>query len=120
MALITIQGVELPTPSDYTALTADIVDSGRNVQGKTVAQVVRSDVTKITVNWKYLTVKQWSDILKIFKSNFFVDVLYYDKVEMKYQTKTFYISDRQGGLAQLDKNGVPVAWLNCGFSLVEE
>lgn len=119
MALVTIQGVEIPTPSEYTALTADIVDSGRNAQGTTVAQVVRSDVAKITMKWNWLTVGQWSGILQLFKNNFFVSVRYYDQVTMGYQTRTFYVSDRSGGLAQL-KDGEPVAWTNCSLSLVEE
>lgn len=118
MALITVAGIELPTPSEYTALQADIVDSGRNANGKIISQVVRKDVAKITMRWKYLTVFQWSQILQIFKDNFENDATYFDQVSGTYQTRRFYPSDRQGGLAQM-KNGVPVAWLGCSLSLIE-
>ena len=118
MALITVAGTILPTPSEYTAVQADIVDSGRNAQGVIVSSVVRSNVAKITMSWKYLTVAQWSAILQVFKANFENAVTYFDQLEGEYQTRTMYIGDRQGGLAQM-KNGQPVAWLNCGLSLVE-
>lgn len=118
MALVSIGSTILPTPSEYTALQADVVDSGRNANGVIVSSVVRSNVAKITMSWKYLTVEQWSDILRIFKSSFENAVTYFDQVEGTYVTKTMYISDRQGGLAQF-KNGSPVGWINCSLSLVE-
>ena len=118
MALITIAGNVIPTPSEYTALTADIVDAGRNSNGRTVAQVIRSDVAKITMKWKYLTVDEWAFILNIFKANFYNEATYFDQASGAYQTRTFYVGDRSGGMAQM-KDGVPSAWLNCSLSLVE-
>ena len=32
-ALVSVNGVDLPEPSSYSATTSTIVDSGRNVQG---------------------------------------------------------------------------------------
>lgn len=118
MALVTIGSFVLPTPSEYTAVQADIVDSGRNANGVIVSSVVRANVAKITMSWKYLTVEQWSDILQVFKNSFENAVTYFDQVAGTYVTKTMYISDRQGGLAQF-KNGQPVGWVNCSLSLVE-
>ena len=40
-ALVSVNGVDLPEPSSYSATTSTIVDSGRNVQGKVVGSVVR-------------------------------------------------------------------------------
>ena len=46
-ALVSVNGVDLPEPSSYSATTSTIVDSGRNVQGKVVGSVVRNDVAKV-------------------------------------------------------------------------
>ena len=54
-ALVSVNGVDLPEPSSYSATTSTIVDSGRNVQGKVVGSVVRHDVAKVALKWKYLT-----------------------------------------------------------------
>ena len=43
-AVVTVAGVELPEPSEYSANTSTIVDSGRNVEGKVIGSVVRHDV----------------------------------------------------------------------------
>lgn len=118
MALVTVAGNVLPTPSEYNSTQADIVDSGRNAKGVVVSQVVRSDVAKIDMTWKHLTVKQWSYILSIFKSSFQNSVTYFDQVSASYETRTFYVSDRKGGMAQM-KNGEPEAWLGCSLSLTE-
>ena len=58
-ALVTIAGYELPEPSTYSANTATLVDSARNVQGYVIGSVIRNDVAKVELSWKYLTVEQW-------------------------------------------------------------
>ena len=49
--------------SSYSATTSTIVNSGRNVQGKVVGSVVRHDVAKVALKWKYLTAKQWASVI---------------------------------------------------------
>ena len=53
--LVSIGGFDFPEPSTYNATTSTIVDSARNVQGRVVGAVVRHDVAKIELSWKYLT-----------------------------------------------------------------
>ena len=69
-ALVSVNGVDLPEPSSYSATTSTIVDSGRNVQGKVVGSVVRHDVAKVALKWNYLTAKQWASVIGPFTTNF--------------------------------------------------
>ncbi len=66
-SLIQINGVDIPTPSSYDASTSTIVDSGRNVEARMIGAVIRDDVAKIELGWKFLTINQWSMILKLLK-----------------------------------------------------
>ena len=78
-ALVTVAGTALPEPSTYNGTTSTIVDSGRNVQGYVVGSVVRSDVGKVEITWKYLTAQQWASVLSLFKNNFYNDVTFFDQ-----------------------------------------
>lgn len=123
MALISIESQELKTPSSYTALSSDIVDSGRNIDGSVVSDVIRYDVAKVELGWKYLTVSEWSNILKLFNPQYggaFINtVTYFDQVSGTMQTRRLYVSDRTAGLINLDKDGNPRGWSDAKLSLVE-
>lgn len=123
MSLIQIGETVLKTPSSYNAQSSDIVDSGRNVLGYVVSDVIRYDVAKVEMSWRYLTVQEWSDILKLFNpsygGSFINTVTYYDQCSGEWQTRKMYVSDRKAGLVNLDKDGKPRGWSDCGLSLVE-
>ena len=55
-ALLTIDGRDCPEPSEYSASTSTLVDSGRNVEGKVIGSVVRHGVSKVEVQWRYLSI----------------------------------------------------------------
>ena len=57
-ALVSIGGFDFPEPSTYNATTSTIVDSARTVQGRVVGAVVRHDVAKIELSWKYFTISK--------------------------------------------------------------
>lgn len=119
-ALITIGGYELPEPSSYSAVTSTVVDSARNVQGKVVGAVVRSDLAKIEVSWNYLTVEQWANILSLFSSSFYNDVRFFDQTTGNYDVRTMYVSDRNAGMwRRHPETGKVMGWTNCSLSLVE-
>lgn len=124
-ALVEIEGFALPTPSQYVGLTATIVNAGRNVKGVTIGTVIREDVGKVELSWKYLTVKQWSDILKLFSptfgGGFYRNVTFYDQVRADWITREMYVSDRtSAGLIQLDPiMQTPRGWENPKLALVE-
>lgn len=123
-ALVKIGDYELPEPSTYSANTADLVDSARNVEGKMVGSVIRSDVSKVELSWSYLTAEQWSKILKCFRGSsggkFINLVTFYDQSVAGWVTKEMYVSDRKSGMWRRDpKTGNVMGWTACSLSLVE-
>lgn len=119
-ALVTIGGYDLPEPSSYNAITSTIVDSGRNVEGKVVGSVVRHDVAKIELSWKYLTARQWADILSLFTNSFFNDVRFMNQATNNYDVRTMYVSDRNAGMwRRHPETGEIMGYTNCTLSLVE-
>ena len=119
-ALVTIGGYDLPEPSSYNALTSTIVDSGRNVEGKVVGSVVRHDVAKIELSWKYLTAQQWADILSLFTTSFYNDVRFINQATNNYDVRTMYVSDRNAGMwRRHPETGAVMGYTGCSLSLVE-
>lgn len=118
MALVTVAGTALPAPSSYDGTTLDLVDSGRNASGVLVCDVIRHDMGKVEMKWNYLTVKAWSDILLLFKTNFINSVTFFNQTTGGYTTRDMYISDRTGGIAIMSGDEVK-GWKNCSLSLIE-
>lgn len=119
-ALVSIGGFDFPEPSTYSATTSTIVDSARNVSGYVVGAVVRSDVAKVELSWKYLTARQWASILSLFSNSFYNDVTFYNQVTAGYTTRTMYVSDKTAGMWRRDPaTGEVMGWTNCSLSLVE-
>lgn len=119
-ALVSIGGYELPEPSSYSAVTSTIVDSARNVSGYVVGSVVRSDVAKVELSWKYLTARQWANILTLFASSFDNEVRFFNQVTGAYDVRRMYVSDRTAGMWRRNPmTGEIMGWTNCSLSLVE-
>ena len=119
-ALVSIGGFAFPEPSTYTATTSTIVDSARNIQGRVVGAVVRHDVAKIELTWRYLTAQQWAQILSLFTNSFYNDVRFLNQVTNEYTTRTMYVSDRNAGMWRRDpQSGTVMGYTNCSLSLVE-
>ncbi|MBR5858330.1 MAG: hypothetical protein IKZ05_00255 [Clostridia bacterium] len=119
-ALVSIGGFQLPEPSSYTATTSTIVDSARNVSGYVVGSVVRSDVAKIEMSWKYLTAEQWATILSLFTNSFYNDVTFLNQATNRYTTRTMYVSDRNAAMWRRDpQTGAVMGYTGCSLSLVE-
>lgn len=119
-ALVTIAGTALPEPSTYSGVTSTLVDSARNVRGYVVGSVVRSDVAKVDLSWKYLTAEQWASILSLFKKNFYNDVEFYDQTIAGWATRKMYVSDRQAHLFRRDpQTGAVMGYTDVSLSLVE-
>lgn len=122
--LVTIAGTPLPEPSSYDGFTSTVVDSSRNVRGYMVGAVVRDDIAKIEITWKYLTVQQWADILQLFTvsqgGSFINEVTFFDQTTGNYNTRTMYVSDRKAGMwRRHPATGAIMGFTNCSLSLVE-
>ena len=119
-ALVSIGGFDFPEPSTYNATTSTIVDSARNVSGYVVGSVIRPDVAKIEMSWKYLSAAQWASILSLFKSSFYNDVYFLNQTINDYETRTMYISDRTASMWRRDpQTGDVMGYTGCSLSLVE-
>ena len=119
-ALVTIGGRELPEPSTYSASTSTLVDSARNVNGYVIGSVIRNDVAKVELSWRYLTVEQWASILSLFTKNFYNNVKFFNQATGKYTTRQMYVSDRSAGMWRRHPvTGEVMGWVDPKLSLVE-
>ncbi len=119
-ALVTIAGYELPEPSSYSATTSTLVDSARNVQGYVIGSVVRNDVAKVELSWRYLTVEQWASILSLFARSFYNSVTFFNQVTGAYETRQMYVGDRSSKMwRRHPETGEIMGWLEPKISLVE-
>ncbi len=119
-ALVTIAGRELPEPSSYSANTATLVDSARNVNGVVIGSVIRNDVAKVELSWRYLTVEQWASILSLFTKSFYNNVRFFNQATGRYETRQMYVSDRTAGMWRRHPvTGEVMGWVDPKLSLVE-
>ena len=121
-ALVSVGGYAFPEPSTYSGNTSTLVDSGRNVEGKLVGSVIRDDVSKVELSWKYLTVEQWANIQKCFKGQdkFINLVEFFDQSVGDWVTKKMYVNDRKSGLwRRSPESGDVLGWTDCSLALIE-
>lgn len=117
---VTVGGQALPEPSTYKAITSTIVDSARNVKGVVIASVVRNNVAKVELTWRYLSVKDWASVLTIFTNSFTNDVTFLNQCTGLYETRKMYVSDRDAAAFRRDPStGELSGWTGCTLSLVE-
>lgn len=119
-ALVTVAGTPLPEPSEYSSSTSTLVDSARNVDGRVVGSVVRSDVAKIELKWRYLTAQQWASILRLFTNNFYNSVTFFNQTTADYTTRNMYVGDRSAGMWRRNPaTGEVMGFTDCSLNLIE-
>lgn len=125
-SLVSVGEFNFPEPAKdgYKSSTSTLVDSARNAQGVVVGAVIRDDVAKVEMSWKYLTVKQWADILKCFSiargGNFYNDVTFFCQDIGDWTTRQMYVSDRSANMFRRDPvTGDVLGYTDCSLSLVE-
>ena len=118
--LVTVGGQALPEPSTYNAVTSTIVDSARNVKGVMIGAVVRNDVAKIEMTWRFLSASAWASVLSIFTNNFINSVTFLNQTTGTYETRTMYVNDRNAAAFRRDPNtGELLGWTGCSLNLIE-
>jgi len=122
--LVTVAGVALPEPSTYSGNTSTLVDSARNVEGIMIGSVIRDDVAKVELQWRYLTVQQWASINRLFKQSaggsFINSVTFFDQAAGTYVTRQMYVNDRKAGMWRRNpETGEVMGWTNCTLALIE-
>lgn len=127
--LVYVGGVALPEPSSYDSNTATIVDAARNLQGYEAGAVIRHNVAKVSLMWRFLTPSQWASILAIFNNSFYNQVEFYDQATGNWVTKTMYVGDRSASMFRRNpdithstdplQDYPVVGWRDCKLALVE-
>lgn len=123
-ALVYVNGRALPEPSEYNGNTSTLVDSARNVSGYMIGSVIRDDVAKVELTWRYLTVQQWAFVNQLFSrshgGDFYNTVRFFDQTEGGYVTRQMYVGDRRAGAWRRNPDtGEVMGWTNCILSLIE-
>lgn len=123
-ALVSVGGYDFPEPSTYSGNTSTIVDSSRNVEGRMIGSVIRDDISKVEISWKYLTVEQWARIQRCFRQSsggkFINEVTFFDQSVGGWVTKEMYVSDRKANIFRRDPtNGNVLGWESPSLSLIE-
>jgi hypothetical protein len=114
--VIKINGVQMPTPSDYQVGIQDLSKADRNARGTMIIERIRGGVRKLEMQWKYLTKAELQQLLNAVAPVFF-EVEYPDPIDGTMRTGTFYVGDRKAGA--IDYRNGEIRWKDCQFNLVE-
>lgn len=122
--LIKVGEYAFPEPSTYNSSTSTLVDSARNTEGVVIGSVIRDDVAKVELSWKYLTIEQWAKILQCFRiasgGRFYNSVTFFLQDIGDWTTREMYVSDRSAGMWRRDpETGDVLGWTDCKLSLVQ-
>ncbi|MBC8588100.1 DUF6711 family protein [Paratissierella segnis] len=93
--MIKIDGVVIPTPSDYIVGIMDLSKAERNARGTMIIERVTTK-RKLELAWKYLSKVQLSDLFNRVSPVFF-EVEYIDPQDNGIKSGTFYAGDRKAG-----------------------
>lgn len=115
MALISINGSPLPTPSDFQVGIQDISKAERNANGTMIIERIASK-RKLEISYKYLTRTELSKVLNAVSPVFF-SVTFMDPQTNGMRTGTFYSGDRNAGMLDF-LNGIP-RYKDVKFNLIE-
>lgn len=118
---IQVNGKPFPAPKRYpNMVVTTAVNAARNANNKVVGQKIGRDNYKIdNLEWPYLDAATWSSMLQEFDRNFFSSVRFWDVVNNQWRTLTMYPGDRTADVFKLDKDGKPIAYLNCKINIID-
>ena len=121
-------------PSVYTSTTSTLVDSQRNAEGFVIGNVIRDQLSKVTMTWKYLTAADWARISECFiheqvlkisdtkyaRGYFYNTVKFFNQDTNSYVTREMYHGNITAGLWRRDSETKEVlGWTSSKFSLIE-
>jgi hypothetical protein len=115
LALITVGGVVLPTPTDYAVDIMDISKAERSARGEMLIERIATK-RKISLSYSFLTASGLSNILNAVAPTYF-NVTYLDPQTNGLRTGSFYCGDRTTGMQDYF-NGIP-RYKDVKFDLIE-
>ena len=113
--MIKINGVEIPTPSDYTVGIMDISRAERNARGTLIMERIATK-RKIEMRWNYLDKDRLSQLLNLVSPVFF-QVNYINPQTNIWEEGKFYVGDRKVGALDY-RNGV-IRYKDIKFNIIE-
>lgn len=115
MALIKINGISLPTPTDFQVGVFDISRAERNANGTMIIERVNVK-RKLFLTYSYVTESDASLILKYVAPTFY-NVTYLDPQDRAMKSGSFYCGDRNIGMIDyIDGNP---RYKDLSFNLIE-
>lgn len=114
--MLTINGIPVPAPDTYEVVISDLDASANRSGNGTLYRDRIATKRTINVSWVLMGSQDLSILLNAMSSTFF-SVIYVDP-QLGMVTKTFYVSDRNAGVAIKMSDGT-YQWSGVSFSLVE-
>ena len=122
-ALVSIAGHDLPEPSTYSGTTSTVVDSGRNTEGVVVGAVIRDDIGKVEMSWRFITVQDWANVLKLFSikqgGSFVNSVTFFCQDTGEWETRQMYVNDRKASIFMRNPDGSVKGYTDASLNLIE-
>lgn len=122
-ALVSIAGHDIPEPSTYTSTTSTVVDSARNVQSVFIGSVVRDDMAKIEMSWRFISVREWAEILSLFSikrgGSFVNPVTFFCQDTGEWETREMYVNDRKAEVFKRNPDGSVAGYIGASLHLIE-
>ena len=125
MATIAINGKSFPTPiRGLTEVVSTNVNDGRNALGEMIGERVGRDIYKLdNVEWRWLTKKQWRDMLEAvsgFKFHMtFPDVVGGTDHGSQFCTHLCYVGDRTCEPYYINDSGDFTFYKSCKMNLID-
>jgi len=120
MALITVNSVALPNPSELKFSFYDITNSYRTVDGLAHTEFI-AQKRKINVKYSFVSQADVTTIIGALKlSTFYFPVSFFNPETGSQTTGSFYVGDRDIGMFKYD-NDTDEAWYEgFSFALIEQ
>lgn len=96
MALISINGVAIPTPSEMKPSIMNISNSERNANGTMIMEII-AQKQKLELSWNVISAEDLSSLLNLIDATFF-NVEYPNPKTNGRTVKTMYCGDRSVGV----------------------
>lgn len=115
MALVSISGVALPTPTEYSISYNDISKAERNARGMMIIERIAVK-RKLFLTYSFVTEEDASQILKAVAPTYY-NVTYLDPQDNQMKSGSFYCGDRELGVVDY-YDGV-ARFKELSFNLIE-
>lgn len=115
MALLTIGGVAMPTPTELTSNVMDVSNAERNAAGNMVIERITTK-RKLQVKYSFITAQDLSTILNAISPTQY-SVTYLEPVSNSFVTSQFYCGDRSAAMIDF-QNNLP-RYKDFSFDLIE-